>query len=51
MALEEIKNEPFIDAKPAALPERLPLGTILGKMADAMDDTKKTVDRYKKITV
>lgn len=50
MALEEVKSDSPIDTQPA-IPARIPMGTILGEMAAAMDDTKKSIDRYKKVTV
>jgi hypothetical protein len=51
MAIEEVKSEPFIDAKLVITPARIPLGTIMGEIADAMDSTKKNLDRYKQVTV
>lgn len=53
--VEAVGSEPFIDSPAApthvATPARIPLGTILGEMADAMDSTKKSIDRYKQVTV
>ena len=50
MALEEVKSDSPIDTQPA-IPARIPMGTILGEMAAAMDGSKKTLDRYKQVTV
>jgi hypothetical protein len=51
MTVEDVKSEPSVDVKPVTPPARIPMGTILGEMADAMDSTKKTLDRYKQVTV
>jgi hypothetical protein len=50
MALEEVKNDPHVEPKPVS-PARIPMGTILGELADVMDSTKKGVERYKQVTV
>ncbi len=47
--VEAITSE--LDSQPASAPARIPMGTILGELADAMDSTKKSLDRYKQVTV
>ena len=51
MTVEEVKSEPSVAVRSVTPPARIPMGTILGEMADAMDNTKKTLDRYKQVTV
>lgn len=51
MTIEKVESEPSVESKPAAIPARIPLGTILGDMADAMDGAKKDFERYKKVSV
>jgi hypothetical protein len=47
--IEAVSTE--LDSQPVSAPARIPMGTILGELADAMDSTKKSLDRYKQVTV
>jgi hypothetical protein len=51
MNIEEVDSNSAIDVPQPALPARIPLGTILGEMANEMDSSKKTIDRYKQVSI
>ncbi len=51
MHLPEVDSNAAVDTSPVTPPARLPLGMLIGDMAAEMDSTKKTIDRYKQVSV
>src|SRR5437763_845937 len=50
MNIEEVGSNPSIDASPVAPQARIPLGMLIGDLANEMDKTKKTIDHHKQVT-
>jgi hypothetical protein len=51
MSVEKVDSTTDIDRSLTTAPARIPLGTIIGDMAAEMDCNKKSIDRYKQVSL